>query len=124
MSASDKQHWDSVYNAKAPDRVSWYRPHLNRSLQFVESAGLALGAAVIDVGGGASTFVDDLLDRGYCNVTVLDLSGAALEAARARLGERASRVQWICADVVETQLPERNGSETLGGNRGSNRKDL
>jgi SAM-dependent methyltransferase len=107
MASSDKRHWDSVYSAKAPDQVSWYRPHLDRSLQFVESARLPLDAAIIDVGGGASTFVDDLLDRGFCNLTVLDLSAAALETARERLGERGSRVQWMCADVIEAQLPER-----------------
>jgi len=105
MTADNKEHWDSVYTAKAPDRVSWYRPHLDRSLHFIEFAKLPLGAAIIDVGGGASTLVDDLLDRGYSNVTVLDLSAAALEAARARLGDRASLVQWICADVTEAQLP-------------------
>jgi SAM-dependent methyltransferase len=62
---------------------------------------------VIDVGCGASTFVDDILDRGYSNVTLLDLSQAALEAARVRLGERASQVKWICADVTNAPLPDR-----------------
>jgi SAM-dependent methyltransferase len=101
------QHWDAIYAAKGPDHVSWYRPHLDRSLAFLETARIGKGAAVIDVGGGASTFVDDILDRGYSDVTVLDLSRAALEAARWRLGERASRVHWICADVTETRLPEK-----------------
>jgi len=85
--------------------VSWYRPHLDRSLSFLEAANVGSTARVIDVGGGASTLVDDLLDRGYTDVTVLDLSETALGAARARLGERASKVQWICADVLEAQLP-------------------
>jgi SAM-dependent methyltransferase len=106
VTTADKEHWNSVYGAKAPDRVSWYRPHLDRSLQFIELARLPLDAAIIDVGGGASTFVDDLLDRSYTAVTVLDLSAAALEAARARLGDRAARVQWICADVLDANLPE------------------
>jgi SAM-dependent methyltransferase len=103
----DKEHWDTVYTTKASDRVSWFRPHLDRSLAFLDAAKIGLAAGVIDVGGGTSTFVDDLLDRGYSNITVLDLSEAALESTRARLGERASRVQWICADVTEAHLPER-----------------
>lgn len=106
VSSSNKKHWESVYAAKAPDRVSWFRPHLERSLQFLDAAQLPSDAAVIDVGGGASTFVDDLQDRGYSDITVLDLSSTALEASRARLGERGSRVHWLCANVLETCLPE------------------
>jgi SAM-dependent methyltransferase len=102
---SSKEHWDSVYSSKGPHRVSWFRPHLDRSLALLEAANLPRTASLIDVGGGASTFVDDLLDRGYGNITVLDLSEAALEAARARLGELSSRVQWICADVTGAELP-------------------
>jgi SAM-dependent methyltransferase len=102
---SSKEHWDSVYRTRGSEQVSWYRPHLDRSLAFLEATGLGRDARVIDVGGGASTFVDDLLDRGYTNVTVLDLSAAALDAARARLASRASQVKWICADVTDPQLP-------------------
>jgi SAM-dependent methyltransferase len=104
---SNRRHWDDVYTTKGADRVSWYRPHLDRSLAFLDAARIGRAAPVIDVGGGASTFVDDLLDRGYENITVVDLSETALEAARARLGGRASRIQWICADVTEVLLPER-----------------
>lgn len=104
----DRQHWDSVYTTNGPENVSWFRPHLERSLAFLDAAKLPKTAAVIDVGGGASTLVDDLLDRGYSNVTVLDLSGAALEAARARLGKRGEEVHWICADVTDGQLPRVN----------------
>jgi SAM-dependent methyltransferase len=103
---SSKEHWDAVYRTKPADGVSWFRPHLERSLAFLEAAKVGLDARVIDVGGGASTLVDDLLERGYNNVTVLDLSQAALDAARARLGERAARVQWLCADVTDAPLPE------------------
>lgn len=101
---NSREHWDKVYATKGPAEVSWFRPHLERSIAFLEAANVGLGASVIDVGGGASTFVDDLLDRGYGNVTVLDLSQQALDSARARLGERASRVRWICADVTMAPL--------------------
>lgn len=101
----DRKHWDAVYTTKGPENVSWFRPHLERSLAFLDAAQLPKTAAVIDVGGGASTLVDDLLDRGYSNVTVLDLSDAALEATRTRLGKRGERVHWICADVTDAQLP-------------------
>jgi len=107
MSSRDKNHWEAVYAEKAVDRVSWFRPHLDQSLRFLAAAKIGLDAAVIDVGGGASTLVDDLVERGYSNVTVLDLSEAALNAARVRLGDRASAVRWICADVTEAELPER-----------------
>jgi SAM-dependent methyltransferase len=99
-------HWDQVYSTKGSERVSWFRPHLDRSLAFLEAARLERSAGVIDVGGGASTFVDDLLDRGYRNVTVLDLSQAALDTARSRLGKRSADLHWICADITESRLPE------------------
>lgn len=104
---SDRKHWDTVYRTKSPEHVSWFRPHLDRSLAFLDAANLSHEAGLIDVGGGASTLVDDILDRGYSNVTVLDFSDAALEAARARLGDVASRVKWICADVTDAPLPDR-----------------
>ncbi len=103
-SPGSRDHWENVYASRSPEAVSWFRPHLEHSLAFLEAARLGRDAAVIDVGGGASTLVDDLLDRGYSNVTVLDLSQQALDAARARLGERASRVRWICADVTDVAL--------------------
>ncbi|HEY7373211.1 MAG TPA: methyltransferase domain-containing protein [Polyangia bacterium] len=100
-----REHWESVYRSKAADQVSWYRPHLERSLRTIEAAGLNRDAAIIDVGGGASTLVDDLLARGYTNVTVLDVSPQALETAKARLGARAARVRWLVADVTRADLP-------------------
>jgi SAM-dependent methyltransferase len=103
---SSREHWDAVFRTKSPDRMSWFRPHLDRSLTFLEAANVSPSAGVIDVGGGTSTFVDDLLDRGYTNVTVLDLSREALDAARARLGGQAARVQWVCADITQVSLPE------------------
>jgi SAM-dependent methyltransferase len=99
-----KDHWEGVYRRKAAEEVSWYRPHLERSLDFIERANLGLGAAIIDVGGGTSTLVDDLLARGFTNVTVLDISPSAIEATRARLGGRAPRVRWMTADVTQASL--------------------
>ena len=106
MNSREQHHWEAVYAKKAADRVSWYRPHLDESLRFLAAAKIGPTAAIIDVGGGPSTFVDDLLDRGYSNVTVLDLSATALETAKRRLGERAAEVQWICADVTHADLRE------------------
>jgi len=83
-----REHWEAVYGSKDPSQVSWYRPHLERSLRFIEEARLDRDAAIIDVGGGASTLVDDLVARGYRNVSVLDVSPKALESAQARLGAR------------------------------------
>jgi hypothetical protein len=79
---SGKKHWEDVHGRKEPDRASRYRPRLERSLEFIDGAGLTTRAAIIDVGGGASTLVDDLLDRGYEDITVLDLSARALALSR------------------------------------------
>src|SRR5262245_4395321 len=103
---SEQRHWESVYKQKAPDEVSWYRPHLERSLRFIDAAALPRTAAILDVGGGASTLVDDLLARGYSHVTVLDLSDAAMARSRTRLGARARDVQWLTGDVTRIALPE------------------
>jgi SAM-dependent methyltransferase len=103
---ANASHWEGVYQEKGAQRVSWYRPHLERSLAFVDGAGLPQDAAILDVGGGASTLADDLLSRGYSDVTVLDLSPTAIGAARARLGPRADQVRWIVGDLCEVALPE------------------
>jgi ubiquinone/menaquinone biosynthesis C-methylase UbiE len=101
-----REHWNAVYGKKGPLDVSWYQPHLEHSLQFIDRAGLASDAAILDVGGGASTLVDDLLARGFENVTVLDLSEHAIAHAKARLGPRAARVTWLVGDVMEIALPD------------------
>ncbi len=101
-----KDHWEAVYRQKRPEGMSWYQPQMTLSLTLLERAGLNQESHVIDVGGGASTLVDDLLNRGVKHVTVLDLSGQSLAAAKARLGDRASRVQWLEADITQVQLPE------------------
>jgi 2-polyprenyl-3-methyl-5-hydroxy-6-metoxy-1,4-benzoquinol methylase len=100
-----KAHWESVYATKEPEQVSWYRPHLDTSLALIERVALSHSAAIIDVGGGASTLVDDLVRRGYANVTVLDLSETALLAAKERLGPASAQIQWLPADVCEADLP-------------------
>lgn len=103
----NKDHWEKVYSAKATDALSWFQPHADLSFDIIKATGVAPDAAIIDVGGGASVLVDDLLDHGYSNLTVLDLSAAALAAAQRRLGSRASRVQWIEADITKANLPAR-----------------
>jgi ubiquinone/menaquinone biosynthesis C-methylase UbiE len=102
-----REHWETVYEGKAPNQVSWYRAHLEQSLRFIDSARLDQDAAIIDVGGGASTLVDDLLARGHQRVTVLDISATAIELAKARLGEGASAVTWLLADITRVNLPPR-----------------
>ena len=101
-----QQHWENVYETKAPDQVSWFSPHLETSLALIERVTQDdLSASIIDVGGGASTLVDDLILKGYCNVTVLDISQAALDVAKKRLGNSAEAVQWLRADVAQSNLP-------------------
>jgi SAM-dependent methyltransferase len=98
-------HWENVYKTKAPDAVSWYRPHLERSLELIKRAAANRSASIIDVGGGESTLVDDLLAQGYTNLTVLDISQKALAVTRERIGPLAESVQWICADATRAPLP-------------------
>ncbi len=100
-----KNHWETVYSSKSTDSVSWYQERAGRSLRLVHETVLPVSASIIDVGGGASTLVDDLLGEGYSSVTVLDLSAAALSAARTRLGERAESVTWIEANITDVTLP-------------------
>ena len=100
-----RSYWEHVYKTKPFDAMSWYRPHLDRSLRLIESASPDRNASIIDVGGGESTLVDDLLKRGYQNLTILDVSQAALDVTRARLGETGERVHWLCADITQVDLP-------------------
>jgi SAM-dependent methyltransferase len=105
MSEERGQHWEEVYRTRATDRVSWFRPHLDVSIDLLKRAGLGSGSRVIDIGAGASTLVDDLLALGVRQVTALDLSAASLGIARSRLGADADRVEWIVADVTSAALP-------------------
>jgi ubiquinone/menaquinone biosynthesis C-methylase UbiE len=102
----DKMHWEKVYQTRQADQVSWFQEHAERSLQFIRNTGVAKDARIMDVGGGASTLVDDLLRDGYLNLTVLDISAAALQAAQVRLGNDASRVHWLEADITQIEFPE------------------
>ena len=102
-----RQHWERVYQTKRPTEVSWYQPHLEVSLQLIDEAVMTRDAHIIDVGGGESTLVDDLLARGYRNLYVLDLSATALDVAKTRLGADASRVNWLCGDVRTYPFPPR-----------------
>ena len=107
-SRDSQSHWDTVYRTKAPEAVSWYRAHLERSLDLIGRVAPDLAASIIDVGGGESTLVDDLLARGYRNITVLDLSSTAVEVARKRLGNLAQQVTWSVADITRVALPDRH----------------
>jgi SAM-dependent methyltransferase len=99
-----RQHWEKVYSSKATDEVSWFQPHAASSLRLIEGCA-GTDAHIIDVGGGASVLVDDLLDAGFRNLTVLDLAESALAVSRARLGARGQSVQWIAADITRADLP-------------------
>lgn len=102
-----KTYWEKIYTTKAPGAVSWYRPHLEISLALIERAAEARSASIIDVGGGESTLVDDLLLRGYKNITVLDVSQTAIDLTKSRLGSAAEHVRWLVADVAEIELEPR-----------------
>jgi len=101
---SREEHWERVYGTKPATQVSWYAPHLERSIAMIRAVATS-EADIIDVGGGASTLVDDLLACGYGKVSVLDVSSAALRLATERLGARAGTVRWIPADVTNVRLP-------------------
>lgn len=100
-----KDHWNQVYQTKAPDDVSWFQTQPAISLKLIEAAGIGKDEGIIDVGGGASVLVDFLLDAGFSKLAVLDISAAALEHARQRLGSRASLVEWCEADVTSFNPP-------------------
>jgi ubiquinone/menaquinone biosynthesis C-methylase UbiE len=95
-----KSHWENVYATRTADDVSWYREHLDNSLKMVLQTGVQKSAAIIDVGGGSSTLVDDLFDQGFSDVTVLDIAGTALAASKQRLDVRGAQVHWVEADIT------------------------
>jgi SAM-dependent methyltransferase len=101
-----RAHWEQVHATKDPQQVSWFSPHLERSLELIERAAPDRRASLLDVGAGQSTLVDDLLARNYRNITVLEISRAALDGLKERIGEAGASVQWLCGDVIKTGLPE------------------
>lgn len=100
-----QSHWEKIYAEKAPTAVSWYRRHLETSFLLIERVATK-NSAIIDVGGGESTLVDDLLAHGYEDITVLDISHKAIEENKKRLGTSAERVHWLDADITKAKLPK------------------
>ncbi|MFO7954148.1 class I SAM-dependent methyltransferase [Thioalkalivibrio sp.] len=103
---STRQHWEHVYQTRATDAVGWYQAEARMSRALIEVVAPDRDAVIVDIGGGASVLADELLAAGYRNLTVVDLSGAALAKARERIGARASEVEWQEADVLEYPFPE------------------
>jgi SAM-dependent methyltransferase len=106
MTNNRQAHWDHIYETKAGNELSWFQEHPATSLDLIRATGAKPDAAIIDIGGGASRLVDALLDEGFHALTVLDLSGSALAAAKARLGPRSAKVAWIAADVTAWEPSE------------------
>lgn len=105
---SQKHHWEKIYRTRQAEELGWYERHLRTSLLWIEELGLDAGASIIDVGGGASTLVDDLLAAGFRSLTVLDLAEQALAASRLRLGQNAGQVTWLTGDIATVELPQRH----------------
>jgi SAM-dependent methyltransferase len=101
-----KNHWEAVYTSKSAQVVSWYQPHAMKSLDIIRASGGDLISRIIDIGGGASTLVDDLQALGYKNLSVLDISKESLEVSRKRLGSRAHLIKWIEGDITKVSLPK------------------
>jgi ubiquinone/menaquinone biosynthesis C-methylase UbiE len=103
---ASKDHWENVYATKTSKGVSWFQEHAQLSLKLINDAKIPTSASIIDVGGGASTLVDDLVAQGYQHISVLDLSQSALTETKKRLGvAAAAQVQWIEANILEVELP-------------------
>lgn len=99
------QHWDNVYNTKAENEVSWFQPYPAASINYVELCDLPMDAYIIDIGGGDSHFAEALLNKGYQHIYVLDISAKAIEKAKQRLGENASKIKWIISDITAFNPP-------------------
>ena len=102
-----KKHWENIYETKELKDVSWYQPTPETSIQLINSLNLSKDAKIIDIGGGDSFLVDHLIDLGYLNITVLDISIAAINRAKKRLGEKANTIQWIVSDITQFQPTEK-----------------
>ena len=106
---SKKEHWDNIYSTKTLQEVSWHQPIPETSLDFILSLGLAKDSPIIDIGGGDSFLVDFLINEGYTNLTVLDISKVAIERAKIRLAKNANKINWIVSDIINF-FPERKYS--------------
>lgn len=103
----NKKHWDNIYDTKSSDQVSWAQEVPKTSLDFIRSFRLPKTANIIDIGGGDSNLVDYLLEEGYKNISVLDISSSALAKSKKRLGDKAKNVTWIVSDISEFE-PDKN----------------
>jgi len=101
MTYDAKAHWESIYQTKKPNEVSWYQEKPKTSLNLIAETGLDKDSRIIDIGAGDSNLVDNLLNIGFRNITILDVSSAALEKAKKRLGNRANAVKWVVSDLRE-----------------------
>jgi len=102
-----KKHWENIYQTKEPNEVSWFQPTPATSLHFIESFNIPVTDKIMDIGGGDGFLVDHLLDRNYQDITVVDISEAALDKAKTRLGDSSSKVKWITADAASLKLTEK-----------------
>jgi len=100
-----KSHWENVYQTKGRDEVSWFSEHLVTSLEIITKTDVKNDAAIIDIGGGNSNLVDDLLEQGFIDVSVLDISPKAITDSKTRLGLKAEAVNWVVADITDVELP-------------------
>ena len=107
MSLNVKEHWENIYQTKNPIEMSWHQEKPNTSLGLIIEIGLNKDAKIIDVGGGDSKLVDNLLDMGFTNISVLDISSNALERAKKRLRDKADSVKWIVSDIREFETKDK-----------------
>ena len=107
MNTSIKEHWENIYTTKQPNDVSWTQQVPTTSLEFIHAYNIPKTAKIIDIGGGDSKLVDYLLMDGYKNISVLDISSAAINRAKKRLGDRATEVKWIVSDILDFQPTEK-----------------
>lgn len=103
-----QSHWEQVYTTKSANETSWYQPHLHTSLDWISAAVPDHSSSIIDIGGGESTLVDDLLALGYSNVTVLDIAEAPIKKSQIRLGDASKQINWLVADITQATLPTRS----------------
>src|SRR5579864_4247404 len=104
---STQNHWERIYQTKSPQETSWFEPHLQTSLDWIVEAAPDRSASIIDVGGGESTLIDDLVGLQYHSLTVLDIAESAMQKSRKRVGPAAKDINWLAGNVLEVSLPPR-----------------